>query len=49
LEIIRWRGEIPITLLIAGDAETTTIKGASDVAEVRSWLDAQKAVGTPAR
>jgi thiol-disulfide isomerase/thioredoxin len=38
----RWRGEIPITLLIAGNGKTTTIEGAADPAQVRDWLDAQK-------
>jgi thiol-disulfide isomerase/thioredoxin len=39
----RWRGEIPITLLIAGDGKTKTIEGAADPGEVRAWLDSQKA------
>jgi thiol-disulfide isomerase/thioredoxin len=38
----RWRGEIPMTLLIARDGKTTTIEGAADPAQVRVWLDAQK-------
>jgi len=38
----RWRGEIPVTLLIARDGKTTTIEGAADPAQVRAWLDAQK-------
>jgi thiol-disulfide isomerase/thioredoxin len=38
----RWRGEIPMTLLIARDGKTTTIEGVADPAQVRSWLDAQK-------
>jgi hypothetical protein len=38
----RWRGEIPMTLLIARDGETTTIEGAADPDQVRAWLDAQK-------
>jgi thiol-disulfide isomerase/thioredoxin len=38
----RWRGEIPMTLLIARDGKTTTIEGAADPAQVRDWLDAQK-------
>jgi thiol-disulfide isomerase/thioredoxin len=47
----RWRGEIPITLLIAGDGKMTTIEGAADSGEVRAWLDAQKAApdGAPVR
>jgi hypothetical protein len=36
----QWRGQIPITLLVAGDGKTTKIEGAADPAEVRSWLDA---------
>jgi thiol-disulfide isomerase/thioredoxin len=46
----RWRGEIPITLLIAADGKTKTIEGAADPGEVRTWLDAQKALplATPA-
>jgi len=44
----RWRGEIPITLLIAADGRTSTIEGAADPGAVRAWLDAQKAT-TPAR
>jgi thiol-disulfide isomerase/thioredoxin len=38
----RWRGEIPMTLLIAGDGTTTTVEGVADPAQVRAWLDAQK-------
>jgi hypothetical protein len=38
----RWRGEIPMTLLIARDGKTTTIEGVADPAQVRAWLDAQK-------
>jgi thiol-disulfide isomerase/thioredoxin len=38
----RWRGEIPITLMIARDGKTTTIEGMADTAQVRDWLDAQK-------
>jgi thiol-disulfide isomerase/thioredoxin len=44
----RWRGEIPITLLIAADGRTSTIEGAADPGAVRAWLDTQKAT-TPAR
>jgi thiol-disulfide isomerase/thioredoxin len=44
----RWRGEIPITLLIAAGGRTSTIEGAADSGAVRAWLDAQKAT-TPAR
>jgi thiol-disulfide isomerase/thioredoxin len=38
----RWRGEIPMTLMIAGDGKITTIEGMADPAQVRDWLDAQK-------
>ena len=38
----RWRGEIPMTLLIARDGKIITIEGMADPAEVRAWLDAQK-------
>jgi thiol-disulfide isomerase/thioredoxin len=38
----RWRGEIPMTLLIARDGKITTIEGMADPAQVRAWLDAQK-------
>jgi thiol-disulfide isomerase/thioredoxin len=45
----QWRGEIPITLLIAGDGKTTKIEGAADLAEVRTWLDAQKSAAVAPR
>ena len=38
----RWRGEIPMTLMFAGDGKITTIEGMADPAQVREWLDAQK-------
>jgi hypothetical protein len=38
----RWRGEIPMTLLIARDGKVTTIEGMADPAQVRAWLDTQK-------
>jgi hypothetical protein len=38
----RWRGEIPMTLLIARDWKTTTIEGMADPAQVRVWLDTHK-------
>jgi thiol-disulfide isomerase/thioredoxin len=38
----RWRGEIPMTLLISHDGKITTIEGMADPAQVRAWLDAQK-------
>jgi thiol-disulfide isomerase/thioredoxin len=38
----RWRGELPRTLLIAGDGTVTAISGVADLASVRTWLDAQK-------
>jgi thiol-disulfide isomerase/thioredoxin len=38
----RWRGEIPMTLLIAPDGKTTTIEGVAELAQVRAWLDTQR-------
>jgi thiol-disulfide isomerase/thioredoxin len=38
----RWRGEIPMTLLIARDGKTTTIEGVADPAQVGAWLDMQR-------
>ena len=38
----RWRGEIPMTMLIARDGKITTIEGVADPAQVRAWLDTQK-------
>jgi thiol-disulfide isomerase/thioredoxin len=38
----RWRGEIPMTLLIARDGKTTTIEGVAQPAQVRAWLDTQR-------
>jgi thiol-disulfide isomerase/thioredoxin len=38
----RWRGEIPMTLMIARDGKTTTIEGMADPAQVRAWRDTQK-------
>jgi thiol-disulfide isomerase/thioredoxin len=37
----RWHGELPRTLLIAGDGGTTTFPGVADLAEVRAWADRQ--------
>jgi thiol-disulfide isomerase/thioredoxin len=37
----RWRGEIPMTLLIARDGTVTTIEGSAEPEQVRTWLDAQ--------
>lgn len=39
----QWHGEIPRTLLIAGDGTTTTFEGVADFAEISAWLDAQLA------
>jgi thiol-disulfide isomerase/thioredoxin len=36
-----WRGEIPITLLIARDGKMTTIEGVADLNDIRRWLDDQ--------
>jgi thiol-disulfide isomerase/thioredoxin len=38
----RWQGELPRTLLIAGDGSVTAISGVADLATVRAWLDAQR-------
>jgi thiol-disulfide isomerase/thioredoxin len=38
----RWRGEIPMTLLIARDGKTTTIEGVAELAQVLTWLDTQR-------
>ena len=40
-----WRGELPRTLLIAGDGTVTTMSGVADLAAVRAWLDKHKAGG----
>lgn len=37
----KWRGELPMTLLIGRDGTTTTITGPADLAAVRSWLQLQ--------
>jgi len=39
----QWRGEIPRTVLIAADGATTVLEGVADFAEIRRWLDAQRA------
>jgi thiol-disulfide isomerase/thioredoxin len=36
-----WQGEIPYTILIAQDGTTTTIAGAAEPAQIRTWLDLQ--------
>jgi thiol-disulfide isomerase/thioredoxin len=41
----QWQGQIPLTLLIAPDGETTTIEGVADLQEVRAWLDSQAETG----
>jgi thiol-disulfide isomerase/thioredoxin len=38
----RWHGELPRTLLIAGDGTVTPVTGVADLDAVRAWLDAQK-------
>jgi len=38
-----WQGEIPRTLLIAGDGAITTIEGSADLVEIGEWLDGQAA------
>jgi thiol-disulfide isomerase/thioredoxin len=42
----RWRGELPRTLLIAGDGTVTTMPGVADLAAVRAWLEAQEKPAT---
>ena len=37
-----WAGELPLTLLMARDGQTTSALGTVDFATVRSWLDAQR-------
>lgn len=37
----KWRGEIPMTLLIGADGTTQRIVGSADMAQIRGWLDAQ--------
>jgi thiol-disulfide isomerase/thioredoxin len=37
-----WAGELPRTLLIDRDGKETVLTGVADLAEVRTWLDAQK-------
>jgi thiol-disulfide isomerase/thioredoxin len=39
----KWRGEIPLTLLLARDGSITEIEGVADLAEIRTWLDGQAA------
>lgn len=38
----KWLGELPMTLLIDSDGRRKTIIGAADMAEVESWIAAQK-------
>lgn len=38
----KWRGELPRTILIAKDGTMTAMPGASDLAAIRAWYDAQK-------
>jgi thiol-disulfide isomerase/thioredoxin len=38
-----WRGELPLTLLIARDGTTTASEGIADLDKVRAWLDSQNA------
>jgi thiol-disulfide isomerase/thioredoxin len=38
-----WAGEIPRTMLIAGDGTVTAIDGTADLDAVRAWLDLQRA------
>lgn len=41
----QWHGEIPLTLLIAGNGTRTTIEGAAPASAVLDWLEVQ-ATGT---
>lgn len=36
-----WRGELPMTLLIAGDGSIETITGSADLARVAEWFETQ--------
>jgi thiol-disulfide isomerase/thioredoxin len=38
-----WRGELPLTLLLARDGTTTMLEGIADFGKVRAWLDSQNA------
>ena len=42
-----WQGDIPRTLLVAGDGAITTIEGSADLAEIGKWLDMQVAGRRP--
>lgn len=42
-----WQGDIPRTLLIAGDGAVTTIEGSADLAEIGKWLDMQATGRSP--
>jgi thiol-disulfide isomerase/thioredoxin len=37
----RWRGELPVTVLIDRAGTVTTMPGVADMAQVRAWLAAQ--------
>ncbi|MBS0243194.1 MAG: TlpA family protein disulfide reductase [Proteobacteria bacterium] len=37
----RWRGELPMTLLIGRDGTIETIKGSADLAHVARWFETQ--------
>ena len=34
-----WQGELPITILVAGDGTTSKIVGTVDFAAIRAWID----------
>lgn len=40
----KWRGELPLTLLIGGDGAVRKIIGSADFKEVQHWLDEQEGV-----
>lgn len=36
-----WAGELPRTIMVAADGTVTVLPGVADLAQVRTWLDAQ--------
>jgi thiol-disulfide isomerase/thioredoxin len=39
----RWRGELPMTILLARDGSARSILGSVDFAELRGWIEQQNA------
>ena len=39
----RWRGELPMTILLAPDGSARSILGSVDFAELRGWIEQQNA------